>query len=217
MVLGIGGFVLFVVSGAIALAGAWRVSRRSSWDPSRQPVAVHASRVARAVARAGAPVPAIVGVRMAMERGRGRTAVPVRPALFGAVFGVLGVVAALVVGASLDRLATEPARFGWTFDAVVVGGGGESGTGGPCGPRRSTHRTQTPTSPRLPTCVPPPLTVDGRPLSAVGMRHMRGTIPLSIVRGREPRTDREIALGELTLDRIGADDRRPRQRHRQPR
>ena len=204
LVLGIGGVVLFAVSIGITLVGAWRVSRRSSWDPSRQRVAVHASRLARAVARTGASVPAIVGVRMAMERGRGRTAVPVRPALFGAVFGVLGVVAALVVGASLDRLATEPARFGWTFDAAVVGGGGETGSGGPCGPRRSAIE-RAPDIAAVANLCTTNLVVDGRPLAAVGVRAIRGTIPLSIMRGREPRTDREIALGELTLDRIGAE------------
>ncbi len=204
LVLGIGGAALLIVSGAIALAGAWRVSRRSSWDPSRQGVAIHTSRVARAVARVGAPVPAVVGVRMATERGRGRTAVPVRPALFGAVVGVLGVVAALVVGASLDRLAAEPTRFGWTFDAVVVGDGGETGSGGTCGPRRSTLE-RDPAVAAIANLCSNTLTVDGRPLTAVGMRHMRGAIPLSIVRGREPGTAREIALGELTLDRIGAE------------
>ena len=204
LVLGIGGIVLFAMAGAIALAGAWRTSRRSSWDPARQPATVHASRLARAVARTGASVPTIVGVRMAMERGRGRTAVPVRPALFGAVFGVLGVVAALVVGASLDRLVTEPARFGWTFDAAVIGGGGESGTGGPCGPRRSPIERDRDVAAIANLCATT-LVVGGRPVGAVGMEQMRGTIPISIVRGRAPRTDREIALGELTLDRIGAE------------
>ena len=141
---------------------------------------------------------------MALERGRGRTAVPVRPALFGAVFGVLGVVAALVVGASLDRLATEPARFGWTFDAAVIGGGGESGTGGPCGPRRSPIGRDRHVVALANLCGTT-VTVENRPLAAVGIRDMRGTVPLSIVRGRAPRTGREIALGELTLDRIGAE------------
>lgn len=201
LVLGIGGIALFVVSGGIALVGAWRVSRRSSWDPSGQRVSVHTSRVTRAVARTGAPVPAVIGVRMAMERGRGRTAVPVRPALFGAIFGVLGVAAALVVGASLDRLATEPARFGWNFDAAVAG---ETGSGGPCGPRRSAIE-HDPGVAALANLCSTSLVVDGRPVVAVGMRQLRGTIPLSIVRGRAPRNDREIALGELTLDRIGAE------------
>ncbi len=201
--LGIGGVVLFVVSGAIAVVGAWRVSRRSSWDPSRQRLAVHTSRLARALARTGVSVPTVVGVRMALERGRGRTAVPVRPALFGAIFGVVGVVAALVVGTSLDRLATEPSRFGWTFDAVVVGGGGESGSEGACGPRRSVVE-RDPDIAALANLCTTTVTVEGRPLAAVGIRDMRGTIPLSVVRGRAPRTDREIALGERTLDRIGA-------------
>jgi hypothetical protein len=58
--------------------------------------------VALALARAGLPVPAVVGTRFALEPGRGRSAVPVRPALAGAIVGVLGVLAAFTFAAGVS-------------------------------------------------------------------------------------------------------------------
>jgi hypothetical protein len=60
-------------------------------------------------------VPAVVGARFALEPGRGRSAVPVRPALLGAVAGVLGVLAAFTFYAGVADAAANPARFGQTW------------------------------------------------------------------------------------------------------
>ena len=59
--------------------------------------------------RAGLPTTMSTGIGFALERGQGRGGVPVRSSLVGAAFGVLGIVAALLLGASLDRLVTTPA------------------------------------------------------------------------------------------------------------
>jgi len=64
---------------------------------------------------AGLPVPVVVGTRFALEAGRGRSAVPVRPALLGAVAGVLGVLAAFTFSAGVSDAAANPARFGQTW------------------------------------------------------------------------------------------------------
>jgi hypothetical protein len=76
--------------------------------------------VAAAAAAAGFGVPVVVGARFALEPGRGRAAVPVRPALLGAVAGVLGVLAAFTFSAGVsdatanlvaaNLLAAWPAR-----------------------------------------------------------------------------------------------------------
>ena len=63
---------------------------------------------------AGAPVPMLIGARFALEPGRGRSALPVRPALVGAVAGVLGVLAAFTFSAGVSDAAANPARFGQT-------------------------------------------------------------------------------------------------------
>lgn len=92
-----------------ALAAAWLALR--SIRPSESP---RRSAVATATARAGMRVPVIVGTRFALEPGRGRQAVPVRPALLGAVIGVLGTLAAFTFSSGVDDAAEHPERFGQT-------------------------------------------------------------------------------------------------------
>jgi ABC-type lipoprotein release transport system permease subunit len=73
------------------------------------------SGVASAAARAGVAVPAVIGARFALEPGRRRTAVPTRPAIIGAVVGVLGVVAAFTLSHGVSDAASHPERFGQTY------------------------------------------------------------------------------------------------------
>ena len=67
-------------------------------------------------ARAGLRPPVTNGLRMALEPGRGTTAVPVRSAFLGAVFGVVGLTAVLVFASSLGHLDSSPRLYGWTWD-----------------------------------------------------------------------------------------------------
>ena len=101
------GFAAVVVAvAAIAVAAAVRVTR-----PGRDRVTGYrTSTIAARAAAAGATPSVSNGLRLALERGRGRTAVPVRSAAVGAVLGVLGVTVVLVFGASLDALVDAPAR-----------------------------------------------------------------------------------------------------------
>ena len=71
----------------------------------------------RAVSASGAPPSALIGIRNALERGRGRSAVPVGSALVGAVLAVAALCGAAVFGSSLTRLTTTPALYGQGFDA----------------------------------------------------------------------------------------------------
>ncbi|HXZ76452.1 MAG TPA: ABC transporter permease, partial [Streptosporangiaceae bacterium] len=110
LVLGTGWVIapLLVLAGsaaavAAALTAGWRQAA-----PRRSAIAVTA-------AGAGVPVPVVVGARFALEPGRGRSAVPVRPALLGAVVGVLGVLAAFTFSAGVSDAAANPARFGQTW------------------------------------------------------------------------------------------------------
>lgn len=62
---------------------------------------------------------AAVGVRMALQPGRGRTAVPVRSVIFGATLGVAALAVSLVFAASLGHLLDTPRLSGYTWDAFV--------------------------------------------------------------------------------------------------
>jgi hypothetical protein len=101
-------FPLLVLAGSAAAAAAALTAGRRHGIPRRSAVAV-------AAAEAGFPVPVVVGARFALEPGRGRSAVPVRPALLGAVVGVLGVLAAFTFSAGVSDAAANPARFGQTW------------------------------------------------------------------------------------------------------
>jgi hypothetical protein len=103
LVLAAGAAAIVVLLVAWAAWPAWRLaSTGTRWDraspaPGRWP------RLTAWLAGAGVPVTAAAGVRLALEPGRGRTAVPVRAALAGTALSVLAVTAALTFGASIDR------------------------------------------------------------------------------------------------------------------
>jgi len=104
--------VTLLVSGA-ATASGWLAR-----GATRPTATSRRSGIARAAARAGLPVPVVIGTRFALESGRGRAAVPVRPALIGAVAGVLGILAAFTFARGVSDAASKPERFGQTFQLV---------------------------------------------------------------------------------------------------
>jgi hypothetical protein len=100
--------VLLVVGGTAVLI-------RSALSAGRVRRAPRGSAAATAATSAGLPVAAVVGTRFALEPGRGRSAVPVLPAVAGAVAGVLGVLAAFTFSAGVSDAITHPERFGITW------------------------------------------------------------------------------------------------------
>ena len=59
------------------------------------------------------------GIRMAFRPGQGRSAVPVRSAIFGVTLGVASLTASLVFATSLGHLLDTPRLSGFTWDAYV--------------------------------------------------------------------------------------------------
>ena len=115
-VLGIGRPSLIVVLGSVAAVIAYRqVPHRMAAGAGQRPQ-VTAARVAVA---AGLPASGVEGLRLALEPGRGRTAVPVRSVLAGAVLAMAVVSATLTFGASLTMLVSHPALYGWDFDYAL--------------------------------------------------------------------------------------------------
>ena len=127
LVLGVGWVIapLLVLAGSAATAAAALTAGRRGRAQRR-------SAVAAAAAGAGFPVPVVIGARFALEPGRGRSAVPVRPALVGAVAGVLGVLAAFTFSAGVADAAANPARFGqtWQLGTFLGLNGHDSGPAG---------------------------------------------------------------------------------------
>ena len=97
---------------------AFRQAPHRASGRSRQ-AAARGSRLARAGAAWGLPVPAVAGVRLALEPGRGRSAVPVRSALVATGLAVVTVVATLVFGSSLDTLISHSSLYGWNWSYAL--------------------------------------------------------------------------------------------------
>jgi hypothetical protein len=102
---GLAAVPVLVIAGAYTAAVFAERAAGSPTTPRRSAIAVAAS-------RAGLSVPLVVGTRFALEPGRGRQSVPVRPALVGAVVGALGVLAAFTFSAGVSDAAERPERFG---------------------------------------------------------------------------------------------------------
>ena len=126
-VLGLGALAAAVLISARAAVSAAVATARTA-DASRP--LPGATRLLDRLARAGAPPPVHTGVRMALDPGRGRTAVPVRPAIAGAIAGVAGLVAALTFGSALGWLVTSR--------SPTAGAGTRVSSGR--GPRRSSRK-----------------------------------------------------------------------------
>jgi hypothetical protein len=116
-VLALGALGLAVILGGIAVALGYRQAPHRA--AARPQPAGRGSAVVRAGLGAGLGATGVTGLRLALEPGRGRTAVPVRSVLAGAVLAVLVGAATLTFGASLSHLVSRPALYGWNFDYAL--------------------------------------------------------------------------------------------------
>ena len=116
--LGLGALALVVVLIAVAAALNYRGAPglRAAGRPNR-PLRAH--RITRAAAGVDAPAPAVLGLRFALEGGRGRTSVPVRSSIFASTLTIVVVVGTLTFGSSLHTLISTPRLYGWNWSAML--------------------------------------------------------------------------------------------------
>jgi hypothetical protein len=113
-VLGLGALVLVAVLGAAASVLAFQQAPHRTaqsgedlrWDQGLD----------RAGAAVGLPVSGIIGARFALEPGRRRDAAPVRSAIVGTALAVIIVTGTVTFGASLNKLVSHPALYGWNWN-----------------------------------------------------------------------------------------------------
>ncbi len=188
--------VLVAAGSAAAAALALAVRRR--------PVVPRRSAVAGIAAAAGLGVSVVVGARFALEPGRGRAAVPVRPALLGAVAGVLGVLAAFTFSAGVSDASANLARFGqtWQLDTFL----GLSGQDfGPAASQvlRAVAADKDVTGvddARVAGAQSGQVSVESFTYDAVG----GGQVPVVLTGGRMPTTPDEIVLAPTTASDMHA-------------
>ncbi len=154
------------------------------------------SAVAERITRGGLPATAGVGVRMALEPGRGRTAVPVRSGTIGLAVALAAITAVFTFGSNLTGLIHTPHQFGWNWDAMIGSPFGFSSVPVP-------FLEQVPGVARVAGGNLGTVSIDGQSVPAVGMDPHRGIAP-TMIAGRAPDSDGEIALGSKDLRRLGA-------------
>lgn len=193
-VVGVGFLLIVAVLGASVAIGAWRLARSSHVRGGAGERPWRPSRVAEWLARVGAPASAMNGVRFAVQRDRRTNGGSLATTLVGLVVAVATIGAALTFGANLDRLVTTPARYGWTWDALIDTF--DTGVSPELAKKLEADRDVT------------DLTLGSRGTNirlagdvylALGFQRLRGSVHPAVTEGRMPRTRDEVALGAQTL------------------
>lgn len=121
-VLGLGVLVVIVLLGGVACALAWRTAPHRLAAAATVSARVRHSKAADAAGRCGLSVPAVTGIRLALEPGA--DGVPVRSAILGAILALIVVMTTIVFGSSLNALVAHPAQYGWNWAYQLDAGGG---------------------------------------------------------------------------------------------
>ncbi len=119
MVLGFGLLALIGGLGAIALALAYRgaphrLASRARIDPPRD------ARLLQMATSSGVSPSGAVGLRFALQSGRGRTSVPARSVLVGATLAVILVTTTLTFSSGLQTLVSRPGLYGWNWSYALT-------------------------------------------------------------------------------------------------
>jgi ABC-type lipoprotein release transport system permease subunit len=166
-----------------------------------RPVRPRGSAIARLAYRVGLPVPVQTGARFALETGRAGAAV--RPALVGAVVGVLGVLGSLTFQAGIADAVANPARFGQVFAIGGFVGFGDQDIA-PAGDRARVAAADPDVRAVNDTRVDV-ATVGRRPVTVFSLDPVAGPPPsIQVLSGRLPATPGEIALAPGAASRVGA-------------
>ena len=113
----LGAVAVALLTALAAAIPAWRAAMRTNGRGAGRPQRPLA--ISGVLSPAWRSPAAAAGVRMALRPGRGRNAVPVRSAIFGATLSVASLAASLVFAASLGHLLDTPRLSGFTWDAFV--------------------------------------------------------------------------------------------------
>lgn len=198
LVLLLGALAMVVV---VLLLGIWPVVRASRAHLGGERASeIRPSIVVSKVAATGAPPSAVIGVRHALERGRGAASVPVGTALFGSALAVMALCATVVFAASLTHLTTTPALYGSDYQLSFSHSNGGPGT--PTSWVSSLQRDHSISAIML--AASDEVSINGHDVLAVAGKAVRGPLLLSTVDGRVPTGDDEMALGNTTLHQVGA-------------
>jgi ABC-type lipoprotein release transport system permease subunit len=187
----------------LSVIPAWRAERIVAVNDRRPQ---RRSRAAHLAFRAGLPAPAVAGIRLALEQGRGVTAVPIRSTLGAATVAIAALMVAFTFAASLDRLLHTPHDYGITWQLEV-----ETAERSESPPEITRASEEVAARTRALDGVVDasvsdygiPFAVDGVGAAGIAMNPGHPHLALPLREGRHPAAVDEIALGARTLEAIG--------------
>ncbi len=191
------GMVVFVL-GAWAAIAAWRLRRRRLVVAplAQRSLAPQTGRMTGR--RLPLPAAADIGVRMALDTGRGPGTVPVRTTVAGSALAVTAFITALTFASSLQRLVHTPRSHGWDWDVALDAAFGQLSA-----PDGVGFLEASPAVGAVAAGNYGELIVDGRDVPAVGLHQLRGSVFPTILEGRAVQGQDEIVLGTNILRRSG--------------
>ena len=197
--------LLLLGGAAVALAvvvtlGIWPAVRASRSVRSADQPVMRPSRIVGAVSASGAPPSAVIGIRNTLERGRGRSAVPVGSALVGAVLAVAALCGAAVFGSSLTRLTSTPALYGQGFDAWFSA----NTTGTQAQNEQLLAAVQRPGITAILAGASGAVSIDGTLVDALAGETLRGPYVMTTTAGVAPAAPGDVLLGTKTMQQLGA-------------
>lgn len=197
-----GAAALAVAVLACAAAAAWRAAGAPAGALGVREVAgaERRSRVGAALASAGLSPVAVTGTRLALEPGRGRTAVPVRSAIIAAAGAVCALTVAVTFSASLLGLLGDRRAYGVTWDVSV--GNFSDPQAADQGARKLAANPGVAAYAGVVTGLEDPL-LDGRSVQIIALAPGKGELLPAVIEGRAPTQPDEIALGSVTMRTLG--------------
>ena len=199
VVFGLGGLAVVALVLLLGALPAWRAAQvkrlrqRRDWAAGQG-----SSRVVGVLARTGAPPSVLVGIRHALERGRGRSSVPVATALVGTAAAIVALVAASVFGASLSTLVATPRLYGQDVQVVMSGFPGSVAQSIAADLKSNPAATEVTAA-----LVGKFVTVNGVSVASIMAEPLKGPMVFSLVDGRDPGGVGEAALGTQTMRAAG--------------
>ncbi len=190
---------LFAIVAVVLALGIFPALRAASTlDADDESRVYRPSAVVGQLAATGAPPSAVIGVRHALQRGRGRATVPVGTALIGMAVAVTALCATAVFGESLSHLTATPRLYGDPFQLNI---NVVSGQPDPTLLRSLEH---DPAVTGITHGFGTEISINKVVVGAVAGSAVRGPVLLSTVTGHFPARDDEIGLGASTMRQAGA-------------
>ncbi|MEP7201379.1 MAG: FtsX-like permease family protein [Ilumatobacteraceae bacterium] len=195
---------LAILTFIAAAAAARLVSRGRSTESSLLRVPRLVDRAARSLR----PAPG-TGVRFALS-APSRSSAPVRPALAGALVGVVGLVAVAVIGASLHRFVAIPDRWGTTWDVALPPTVFAAENANPADeaagePDREALVADPEIEAAAIVLYDEQLSINGVEAISMTVDPVKGGIAPTVIEGRAPSADDEIAVGRDTMRDVGVE------------